>query len=117
VGLLRASVTVPESTGAAYTVVALTGEVDATNSEELYGVLESVVLQLPRLLVVDLSELTFMDSTGLRMLLRSSRELDQQGGVLALASPQVSVARVLQLTRADQLIPVYATVADAIAEA
>ena len=116
-GLLRASVTVPESTGAAYTVIALTGEVDATNSEELYGVLESVVLQLPRLLIVDLSELTFMDSTGLRMLLRSSRELDQQGGVLVLAAPQVSVARVLQLTRADQLIPVYETVADAIAEA
>ena len=116
-GLLRASVTIPESTGAAHTVVELNGEVDATNSDELYDVLESVVLQLPRLLVVDLSALTFMDSTGLRMLLRSSRELDQQGGVLALASPQVSVARVLQLTRADQLIPVYATVADAIAEA
>jgi anti-sigma B factor antagonist len=102
---------------AAYAVVVLTGEVDATNSDELYDVLESVVLRLPRLLVVDLSALTFMDSTGLRMLLRSSRELDQQGGVLALASPQVSVARVLQLTRADQLIPVYGTVADAIAEA
>ena len=109
--------TVPDPAGAAYTVVTLTGEVDATNSEELYGVLESVVLQHPRLLIVDLSELSFMDSTGLRMLLRSSRELDQQGGVLALASPQVSVARVLQLTRADQLIPVYASVADAIAEA
>ena len=109
--------TVPDSAGAAHTVVVLTGEVDATNSEELYGVLESVLLQHPHLLVVDLSELSFMDSTGLRMLLRSSRELDQQGGVLALASPQVSVARVLQLTRADQLIPVYASVADAIAEA
>jgi anti-sigma B factor antagonist len=117
VGLLRASVTIPESAGAACTVVELAGEVDATNSDELYDVLESVVLRLPSLLVVDLSALTFMDSTGLRMLLRSSRELDQQGGVLALASPQVSVARVLQLTRADQLIPVYGTVADAIAEA
>jgi len=117
VGLLRASVTIPESTGAAYTVVELNGEVDATNSDELYDVLESVVRQLPSLLVVDLSALTFMDSTGLRMLLRSSRELDQQGGVLALASPQLPVARVLQLTRADQLIPVYGTVADAIAEA
>jgi anti-anti-sigma regulatory factor len=51
------------------------------------------------------------------MLLRSSRALDQQGGVLALAAPQVSVARVLQLTRADQLIPVYDSVADAIADA
>jgi anti-sigma B factor antagonist len=115
VGLLRASVTIPEPAGAGYTIVELAGEVDATNSDELYGVLESAVLGLPRLLVVDLSALTFMDSTALRMLLRSSRELDQQGGVLALASPQLPVARVLQLTRADQLIPVYGTVADAIA--
>jgi anti-sigma B factor antagonist len=117
VGLLRASVSVPESAGAAYSVVVLAGEVDATNSDELYGVLESVVTQQPRLLIVDMSGLSFMDSTGLRMLLRSSRSLDQQGGVLALAAPQVSVARVLQLTRADQLIPVYETVADAIADA
>ena len=117
VGLLRASVTVPESTGAAYAVVVLSGEVDATNSEELYNVLESVVLQRPRLLIVDLSALSFMDSTGLRMMLRSSRELDQHGGVLSLAAPQLSVARVLQLTRADQLIPVYESVADAIADA
>jgi anti-sigma B factor antagonist len=117
VGLLRASVSVPESAGAAYSVVVLAGEVDATNSDELYGVLESVVTQQPRLLIVDMSELSFMDSTGLRMLLRSSRSLDQQGGVLALAAPQVSVARVLQLTRADQLIPVYETMADAIADA
>jgi anti-anti-sigma regulatory factor len=51
------------------------------------------------------------------MLLRATRELDQQGGVLSLASPQASVARVLQLTRADQLIPVYDSVADAIADA
>jgi anti-sigma B factor antagonist len=117
VGLLRASVSVPESAGATYSVVVLAGEVDATNSDELYGVLESVVTQEPRLLIVDMSELSFMDSTGLRMLLRSSRALDQQGGVLALAAPQVSVARVLQLTRADQLIPVYESVADAIADA
>src|ERR1700734_263915 len=87
VGLLRASVSVPESAGAAYSVVVLAGEVDATNSDELYGVLESVVTQQPRLLIVDMSELSFMDSTGLRMLLRSSRSLDQQGGVLALAAP------------------------------
>jgi anti-anti-sigma factor len=117
VGLLRASVSAPEVAGATYTVVVLAGEVDATNSDELYGVLESVIAQQPRLLIVDMSELSFMDSTGLRMLLRSTRALDQQGGVLALAAPQIAVARVLQLTRADQLIPVYDSVAAAIADA
>lgn len=115
-GLLKASVTVPGSSGSAYTMVALAGEVDATNSEELHGVLESVVREHPRLLLVDLSGLSFMDSTGLRMLLRANRELDREGGVLGLVAPQASVARVLQLTKADQLIPVYDSVADAAAD-
>ena len=116
VGLLKASVTIPGSAGAAYTMVALAGEVDATNSEELHGVLEPIVSEHPRLLLVDLSGLKFMDSTGLRMLLRANRALDREGGVLALVAPQASVARVLQLTRADQLVPVYDSVEDAAAD-
>jgi anti-anti-sigma factor len=97
-------------------MVALAGEVDATNSDELHGVLESVVRERPRLLLVDLSGLSFMDSTGLRMLLRANRALDREGGVLGLVAPQGSVARVLQLTKADQLIPVYDSVEDAAAD-
>lgn len=115
-GQLRTSVTVPETGTTAYTVVGLVGEVDATNSDELRSLLDSVVRERPLLLLVDLSGLGFMDSTGLRMLLRSSRVLDEQGGVLALVAPQASVARVLQLTRADQLLPVYDSVADAVAD-
>jgi anti-sigma B factor antagonist len=116
VGQLRTSVTVPETATTAYTVVALVGEVDATNSDELDSLLDSVVQEHPLLLLVDLSGLGFMDSTGLRMLLRASRVLDQQGGVLALVAPQAAVARVLQLTKADQLLPVYDSVADAVAD-
>ena len=97
-------------------MVTLAGEVDATNAEQLHGALESVVREHPSLMLVDLSGLNFMDSTGLRMLLRASRALDRQGGVLGLVAPQASVARVLQLTKADQLIPVYDSVADAAAD-
>ena len=97
-------------------MVTLAGEIDATNSEELHLVLESAVRDHPRLMLVELSGLSFMDSTGLRMLLRANRDLDRQGGVLALVAPQGSVARVLQLTRADQLVPVYDSLADAIAD-
>jgi anti-anti-sigma factor len=116
VGLLKASVTVPEADGVAYPMVTLAGEIDATNSEELHSVLDSVVKEHPRLMLVELSGLSFMDSTGLRMLLRANRGLDREGGVVALVAPQGSVARVLQLTKADQLIPVYDSVADAIAD-
>src|SRR6201992_201808 len=90
VALRRAWVPLPDTPGATYSVVVLAGEVDATTSDELYGVLESVVAQQPRLLIVDMSELSFMDSTGLRVLLRSTRALDQQGGGLAPAPPHVA---------------------------
>jgi len=116
VGQLRTSVTVPDSATTAYTMVALVGEVDATNSDELNDLLDSVARERPALLLIDMSGLSFMDSTGLRMLLRASRVLDQQGGVLGLVSPQAAVTRVLQLTKADQLIPIYDSVDGALAD-
>jgi anti-anti-sigma factor len=39
--------------------------------------------------------------------------LSVRGGTLVLVSPQPVVARILELTGADQLIPVYATVSEA----
>jgi anti-anti-sigma factor len=56
-----------------------------------------------------------MDSSALHVILRSNRVMDRQGGVLALASPREPVAKMLRLTAADQLIPVYASVREATA--
>jgi hypothetical protein len=41
--------------------------------------------------------------------------MDRQGAVLALACPREPVAKMLRLTAADQLLPVYASVDDATA--
>ena len=69
----------------------------------------------PRMLIINLSGLRFMDSSALHALLRVNRSLDRQGGVLALVSPQAAVAKILRLTTADRLIPVFDSVADAAA--
>jgi anti-sigma B factor antagonist len=115
VDLLRISVPSRESSGAPYTLVELTGEADATNLQQLREALESEVAARPRMLIVDLSGLNFMDSSALRVLLHASRELDREGGVLGLAGPHGSVARVLRFTRADQLVPLYDSVQQAAA--
>jgi anti-anti-sigma regulatory factor len=49
----------------------------------------------------------------LHALLLVNRAMDRQGGVLALVSPQAAVAKILRLTTADRLIPVFSSVADA----
>jgi anti-anti-sigma factor len=115
VDLLTASVATVESNGEPYTLVQLTGEADVTNCDSLRLVLEAEVAKLPRTLIIDLSGLRFMDSSALHVILRANRTMDRAGGVLALASPREPVAKMLRLTAADQLIPVYKTVREATA--
>jgi anti-sigma B factor antagonist len=115
VDLLTTSVSARESAGEAYTLVELTGEADVTNSDVLRELLDAEVAKQPRTLVIDLSGLRFMDSSALHVILRATRALDRQGGVLSLASPAEAVARMLHLTAADRLVPVYDSVQDAAA--
>jgi len=113
VDLLGASVTAAESEAGPYTLVALSGEADATNSEALREVLDAEIARNPPTLVIDLGAVRFMDSSALHVILRATRALDRQGGVLALARPTEAVARMLRLTATDQLIPVYRSVGEA----
>jgi anti-sigma B factor antagonist len=103
---LRVSVTGGDS----YTVVALAGESDVYTYDQLRNVLESEASRGVALLVVDLSGLEFMDSTGVQILLDIRVMMNDRGGKLVLAAPQTTVARVLNLVGADQLTPVYETV-------
>jgi anti-sigma B factor antagonist len=113
VDLLTASVTARESAGEPYTLIALSGEADVTNSDQLRDLLDAEVAKQPGHLIVDLSGLGFMDSSALHALLRANRALDRAGGVLSLVAPQEPVARVLSLTAADRLVPVYTSLAEA----
>jgi anti-anti-sigma factor len=113
--LLTTSVLSGESSGTPYTLVVLVGELDATNSQQLRNLLESEVSAGLRTLIVELSGLKFIDSSSLQVLLRCNRMLNSQGGVLRLVRPVGSVARMLHLTRADQLVRVYDSVEQAAA--
>jgi anti-sigma B factor antagonist len=115
VDLLTTSVATVESDSEPYTLVELTGEADVTNSDALREVLDAEVAKQPRTMIIDLSGLRFMDSSALHVILRANRVMDRQGGVLALASPREQVAKMLRLTAADQLIPVYPNVREATA--
>jgi anti-anti-sigma factor len=113
VELLTTSVSSVESGSEPYTLVELAGEADVTNSAALHDVLDAEVAKRPRTLIIDLSGLRFMDSSALHVILRANRAMDRQGGVVALACPRDPVAKMLRLTAADQLIPVYQSVSEA----
>jgi anti-sigma B factor antagonist len=115
VDLLTTSVATVEWEGEPYRLVTLTGEADVTNCDSLREVLEAEVATQPRTLIIDLGGLRFMDSSALHVILKANRTMDRHGGVLALAGPREPVAKMLRLTAADQLIPVYPTVSEATA--
>jgi anti-anti-sigma factor len=80
--------------------VRLIGELDASNAEEF---LDSLLrhLQGGGDLVLNLAELSFVDSMGLRSLLRLARVLENTGKLL-LDSPQRAVARTIELVGLEQ---------------
>ena len=91
--------------------IRLAGELDMSNESELDDVLQAAVEQGGAILV-DLSELTFMDSTGISAFLRAAVSL-QGRGCLILHGEQQRVGRVLDLVRVDGSIPNLHRVHDA----
>jgi len=107
-----ASATALESAEGQSRLVELAGEADIT-SLQLKDVLDAEVAAGPVLVVLELSRLTFMDSWALHTILAAARKLRGSGGTLALAAPSAEVRRMLELSGADTLVDVYASVQEA----
>ncbi|MFD0260075.1 STAS domain-containing protein [Kitasatospora indigofera] len=89
-------------------VVEVTGELDYDTAPRVRVALEDAlaVAPVPPILVVDLAGVTFCDSSGLNALLQARIDAQGQGSVLRLARPTPAVARLLEITGADQVFPV-----------
>jgi anti-anti-sigma factor len=95
-------------------LVKLTGEADVT-TPALREVLDAEVSRKPRLLLIDMSCLEFIDASALSVILQAYRVLGEDGCVLGLVDPSSPVSRVLHLTGLDQVVPVYASADEAAA--
>ncbi|WP_432867927.1 STAS domain-containing protein [Microbispora rosea] len=94
-------------------VVALDGALDYTNAELLRRDVEAALGAEHRQLVLDLSDLGFCDSTGIRILLSIRKLMQERDGAVTLAGPNARLARIFRLTG---LINAF-TVAPSLAEA
>jgi len=64
-----------------------------------------------RKLVIDLSALTAIDSSGIGMLISCAGQIDQLGGQMRVAAAQGSVLKILQTVHLDRIIPLDADLA------
>jgi anti-sigma B factor antagonist len=109
---LSVSVTVHDGKDGSCTVIQLAGEADVS-TRAMAEVFDAEVARRPRLLVVDLAGLSFIDSSALAVIMRTHRALREDGGKLALVSPSPAVARILQLIDIAHTIPVYSNLKEA----
>jgi anti-anti-sigma factor len=72
----------------------LAGEIDSYTAPDLAERLEAD----PSLVVLDLTEVTFIDSSGLRVLVEGHRRRVEAGSSLTLRSPSAAVQRLLEIS-------------------
>ncbi|WP_113704485.1 STAS domain-containing protein [Nonomuraea lactucae] len=97
-------------------VVAVEGELDLFTAPFLRDEVRDAIKQDSPRLVLDLQQLSFMDSSGLSVLIEAWRLATSEGGGVSLAAPQAPVARILRTTGLDRRIKVYSDVDSAVGE-
>ncbi|MFG3345800.1 STAS domain-containing protein [Streptomyces sp. NPDC048018] len=98
-------------------VLAVGGELDMETADLLGAHLTEQFRQGRGHLVLDLSALDFMDSSGLNVLIRAVQKARDAGGDLYLAAPTPAVRRILDITGLTTTVPPHAGVPEALAAA
>ena len=94
-------------------VLSLAGELDLYNAEEVRGALLDACADEPGVLVVDLEEVRFVDSTALGVLIEARSCMADRSG-FRLAAPGVEARRALEVSGLDRHFIVHDTVAEAL---
>ncbi len=92
------------SLGHGEAVVAVRGELDMSTAPELSRSLADVLDEHPQRVTLDLGDLSFIDSTGLTLLVKTSHHLKEHEGALQLTHPTPPVRRVLEIVGLDGLL-------------
>jgi anti-sigma B factor antagonist len=82
----------------ARTLVTLSGELDASTASALYDKLSELEVQDTHNVVLDLAQVTFMDSTGLAVVVTEHKRLRHSAGTLTIFAPPSSVRRLFEIT-------------------
>lgn len=96
-------------------IVSAAGELDAHSAPLLEAEVRELSMVAGGALVIDLSEVSFIDSTGLGVLVTALKHTREAGGRLDCVVSTPRVLKVLALTGLDVVIPLHATVDEALA--
>jgi anti-anti-sigma factor len=111
----RQYVTVSATSSHAVVVVSVSGEIDMATCDVVSQALHAHLDATPPGMVIDLSEVEFLGSAGLAVLIEVNKRAPEcctRLGIVTSGSP--AVTRVLQVSGLAKLLPTYPTVTDAV---
>lgn len=79
------------------TTLVISGEVDVSNAEELGRELDTLLNDSSAQLIIDMSAVPYIDSTGIGVLMASAKKAQSQQSTLTVSSPQPNVLRVFTM--------------------
>ena len=98
-------------------VVDLAGDVDLAKKEALMASLEAVLARQPRRMVLNLTDVPFMDSSGVAALVHTLPKANDAGAEMVLFGLDEQVRSIFEITGLDGVFVIHATEAEALAGA
>jgi anti-sigma B factor antagonist len=96
-------------------VFALGGEIDMHFAPVLRDLLRSKLEQSCPALILDFTDVQFIDSRGIAAILEYRRDAARHGGVVCLAHLSAAIRPIIEVVRLDRVLAVLPSVADAVA--
>ena len=90
------------------------GRVDGTNARDFQDALETLLREDVAGVVLDLEDLSYISSAGLRVILLISKQLQGKSAKFGVCSLSSSISEVFQISGFDKIIPTHVAQADAI---
>jgi anti-sigma B factor antagonist len=94
-------------------VLPLEGEIDLHVSPRIAASLQALIAAKPEQVVVDLSKVSYIDSSGLAVLIEGMQNVTAYGGKFALAGLQETVRPIFEIARLDQVFRIFPDVSAA----
>ena len=88
-------------------VLPLKGEIDLHVSPVITASLNAMIEKKPDRVVIDLSDVTYIDSAGLAALIQAMQKVEAYGGKFFLAGLQETVRSIFEISRLDQVFQIF----------
>ena len=96
------------------TVISLRGEIDLYNAPEIRELVEKLITEKQVHIVIDMEEVTYIDSSGIGALISSLNNLKKKNGSLKITNITGSVRKVFELTKLSSFFDIYESIPEAL---